>query len=461
MSDNPFDEPADKDRTVIRPIPGGFARRPEPPADGASRPTIRRAIEPEFRARPRAAPILDGPELPLVGATPLLAAASPLLNLMGRLRHLAGDPDPATLREQAMQELNRFDVAIQRLDLPRRDVRTAHYVLCASLDDVVMNTSWGRTGAWAQNSLVAMFHRNVVAGEGFFQVLEELRRDPSNHQELLALMYYCLSLGFQGRYRVLPRGISELEALREAVYEILKRLHPSAERGLSPRWPGEDAPYVPARATVPAWVIGAGVVTLLGVLFLVLSTLLGGGADVAMANAARSAPPMPTIQRPEAPRIVAPPPPPPPSPGPSAAAQMRKFLEPEIRQGLVSVTETATTTRVEIRSSGMFPSGSGTLKPGFVPLLQRIGDALNTEPGRVLVIGHTDNQPIRTVRFPSNFQLSVARAEAARDVIGQKMREPVRLTAEGRADLHPVASNDTAEGREANRRIEIVLRRQE
>ncbi len=450
MSDNPFDEPSDNERTVIRPMPGGAARRGGTPADPTPRPV----------AAPRGLS-LDGPELPLVGASPLLAAAAPLLHLMGRLRHVAGEPDPVALRELAMQELNRFDVAIQKLDLPRRDVRTAHYVLCASLDDVVMNTPWGRTGAWAQNSLVAMFHRNVVAGEGFFQVLEELRRDPSNHQELIALMYICLSLGFQGRYRTLPRGATDLETLREAVYDILKRLRPAVEHGLSPRWLGEDAPYAPARATVPAWVIGAGVATILAVLFLALSSLLGGGADIAMANAANSAPPMPKIQRPETPRIVAPRPPPPPPPGPSAAEQVRKFLEPEIRQGLVSVTETTTTTRVQIRSSGMFPSGSGTLQAAFVPLLERIGDALNTEPGRVMVIGHTDNQPIRTVRFPSNFQLSVARAEAARDVIGQKMREPARLTAEGRADLSPVASNDTAEGREANRRIEVVLRRQE
>jgi len=403
----------------------------------------------------------DGPDLPLVGATPLLAAASPLLHLMGRLRQVAGEPDPAALRDQAMRALDQFDTAIQRLDLPRRDVRTAHYVLCASLDDVVMNTPWGRTGAWAQNSLVAMFHRNVVAGEGFFQVLEELRRDPSNHQELLALMYVCLALGFQGRYRVLPRGANELESLREAVYEILKRLQPPAERGLSPRWQGEDAPYAPARAGVPTWVVGAGVLTILAGLFFLLSTLLGGGADVAFANAANSAPPMPRIQRPEAPRIVAPKPPPPAPPGPSAAEQVRKFLEPEIRQGLVTVTESATTTMVRIRSSGMFQSGSATLQAAFLPLLQRIGDALNTEPGRVLVIGHTDNQPIRTVRFPSNYQLSVARAEAARDVIGQKMKEPQRLFAEGKADLAPIASNDTAEGREANRRIEIVLQRQE
>jgi type VI secretion system protein ImpK len=128
---------------------------------------------------------------------------------------------------------------------------------------------------------------------------------------------------------------------------------------------------------------------------------------------------------------------------------------------LVTVTESATVTRVRIRASGMFQSGSATLEPGFLSLLSRIGEALNTEPGKVKAIGHTDNQPIKTVRFPSNYQLSVARAEAARDVVAKQMKEPQRISAEGRADFDPISPNDTAEGREANRRIEIVLQRQE
>jgi type VI secretion system protein ImpK len=78
----------------------------------------------------------------------------------------------------------------------------------------------------------------------------------------------------------------------------------------------------------------------------------------------------------------------------------------------------------------------------------------------VLVIGHSDNQPIRTVRFPSNFALSAARAEAARDAILRGLNDPARITFEGRADTEPVTSNATPEGREANRRIEVLLRRE-
>ena len=76
------------------------------------------------------------------------------------------------------------------------------------------------------------------------------------------------------------------------------------------------------------------------------------------------------------------------------------------------------------------------------------------------MVGYTDDQPIRTVAFPSNFQLSQARAQAAAAVIGAGA-DPGRLSAEGRADADPVASNDTPEGRERNRRIEVILRAKE
>ena len=90
-------------------------------------------------------------------------------------------------------------------------------------------------------------------------------------------------------------------------------------------------------------------------------------------------------------------------------------------------------------------------------MLDRIGVALQAEPGRVLVIGHTDNQPIRTARFPSNWQLSTARAETVARVVAAKLSDPARLRAEGHADNEPVAPNTTADGRQRNRRTDIVL----
>ena len=91
------------------------------------------------------------------------------------------------------------------------------------------------------------------------------------------------------------------------------------------------------------------------------------------------------------------------------------------------------------------------------PLIDRIGSALQEEPGRVLVVGHTDNQPIRTARFPSNWQLSTARAETVARVITAKLSDPSRVKAEGHADNDPLTSNATPEGRQQNRRTDIVV----
>ncbi|MEI7713121.1 MAG: OmpA family protein, partial [Rhodospirillales bacterium] len=96
----------------------------------------------------------------------------------------------------------------------------------------------------------------------------------------------------------------------------------------------------------------------------------------------------------------------------------------------------------------------------YIRLLERIGEALKAEKGPVQVTGYTDNQPIHTVQFPSNFHLSAARAEAARAVIVRALGDPARVKAEGRADADPIGSNATPEGRDENRRIEVVLRRQ-
>ncbi len=107
--------------------------------------------------------------------------------------------------------------------MPIDQLRPAHYALCASLDDVVLNTPWGSSGGWAARSLVSTFHQEVRSGERFFDLLAQLRQNPGTFLPVLELMYLCLSLGFQGRYRLSPRGPGELDRLREDLYTIIVR----------------------------------------------------------------------------------------------------------------------------------------------------------------------------------------------------------------------------------------------
>jgi type VI secretion system protein ImpK len=442
-SDNPFAEPNDSDRTVFIPAPGG--RRTAPALQAAPPPP----------PMPQAAAPSDGPDRILIGSNPLLAAASSLLALLARLRNTARAPDAGDLRERAVAELRHFEQQARDGGVAMEQLRPAHYALCASLDDVVLATPWGNESSWATRSLVSTFHQQVRSGEGFFAVLKQLIQAPGANLSVLELMYFCLSLGFQGQYRLSPRGPAELDRVREDLYALILRQRGARETGLSPHWQGVDAPYKPRRGEVPLWVAGAAGLAVLGAIFLWMTLGLNTASDNVM-ESLLAAPPtaMPQIAR----QSPVTPPPPPAEPG--ALDRLRAFLAPEIAAHLVSVVGTEAVPVVRISGTGMFASGSATLEPRFLGLLGRIGEALKTEPGHVTVAGYTDNQPIRTVRFPSNFQLSAARAAAASSVIGQSIDNAGRLTAEGRADADPLAPNNTLAGREMNRRIEVILHRQ-
>jgi type VI secretion system protein ImpK len=112
--------------------------------------------------------------------------------------------------------------------------------------------------------------------------------------------------------------------------------------------------------------------------------------------------------------------------------------------------------RLSINNSGLFDTGSAEVSDKFKDLIQRIGGALAAEKFRAVVIGYTDNVPIKTVQFPSNWHLSEARAKAVGDILASYAGADAILT-EGRADSDPIADNSTPEGREMNRRTEILV----
>ena len=155
--------------------------------------------------------------------------------------------------------------------------------------------------------------------------------------------------------------------------------------------------------------------------------------------------------------------PPPPAPVLTVTQleEVKGFLQDEIAAGIVTVFQDANTITVRIAGSGQFGSGSDQLQAAYLGPLENIASALNDQEGPVLIVGHSDNIPIRSSRFGSNMALSLARAESVMRTLAPQIEQPDRLTAEGRAAKDPIASNDTRDGRAQNRRIEIVLIRKE
>lgn len=464
MNDNPFSEPGDNDRTIIRGV-GGRAGQPPRPSGGGAAPAplqapvqapMQPAVESPF-PQPMAPPAAlagEGDELPRIGRSPLAAAAAPLLDLLGRLgtgSAAAGSAD--AVRDSAIRALKAFEADCRAAKVSDELLRASHYALCAAIDDTAMSIPWSQAGNWAGRSLSSTFHQDVRSGERFFDLLGGMQKEPGRYQPALEICYFCLALGFRGRYRLDPRGTAELDRVRESLYQLLLQLEGSKEPELSPRWKGVDAPYRGPDRGIPAWVPAVVALSLLA---------LGYVAAIGWVNAKGDDAQQRLMQLPpaKAPTIVreAPPTPPAAVPQPDAGlARLRTLLAPEIAEGVVALQGDAHSLMVRIMARGMFESGSADVQPRFVALLGRIGEGLKAEPGQVMVLGHTDNQPIRTVRFPSNFALSTARAESARTILAQAAGQPERYAFAGRADTEPLAPNDTAEGRERNRRIEVVL----
>ena len=141
-------------------------------------------------------------------------------------------------------------------------------------------------------------------------------------------------------------------------------------------------------------------------------------------------------------------------------AQLQAALHEQIKEGQISLERQAKKIIIRIQEKGSFPSGSASLDPGFNKVMDRISDVLATRPGKILVAGHTDNIPIRTGRFRSNWELSAARAVTVlHSLLRNKGIDEHRIVVEGLADTQPLESDDTPQGRAKNRRVELVIMR--
>jgi type VI secretion system protein ImpK len=424
VPDDPFAD-LGADRTVIMPMPGGRVApgRPGP-------------------AEPRATPAeqAEASEATAVGSglNPLLAAANRLLNVLPQLRSSVQHPNPTALRDSLAQGIRQFEAQARAAGVPTEKIVAARYALCTLIDETATSTPLGASGAWAHQGLLALFHGEVGGGEKFFQLLARLAENPQANIDLLELLYVCLEFGFEGRYRVTEGGQRQLEAIRQRLLMIIRKQRGEYERDLSPNWRGVSAASQRRLGWMPLWAVGAVSALLLVVIYVGFEWRLSRTSDKIAADIAAL-------------RVAAPVP-----PRPSAAPRLAAFLAEEIQRGLVKVDDNADRSVVTILGDGLFKPGEATIGTDDQWLLGRIGNALMRVPGQVDVIGHSDNIPIRTLRFPSNWELSKARAESVARLLAARIG-PARVRYDGRGDSEPVTPNDTPQNRAKNRRVEITL----
>jgi chemotaxis protein MotB len=134
-------------------------------------------------------------------------------------------------------------------------------------------------------------------------------------------------------------------------------------------------------------------------------------------------------------------------------------LKNEIEEGMIQIETQGTSIVIRIREKGSFPSGTASFDPAFLQVLTKLRDSMQGVEGTIAVAGHTDNIPIKTSLYRSNWDLSSARAvSVVHALLEEGNLEPQRFVVEGHGDAHPLVPNDTAENRSQNRRVEITIR---
>jgi len=430
MSD--IEDPFRQD-SVVRPRPGvGRRGGGAPPPSRASFATL------DGEPLPDAAGELLG-----AGLNPLVRAASSLLLLSVRLRHSVAAPEIAGLRRHAQDEIRRFEERARGGGVPNETVLAARYAVCAMLDEAVLATPWGSQSEWAQLSLLVIFHREAWGGEKFFDLLERLLLDPSRHIDLLELQYLCLVLGFGGKYRALNDGASQLHDIQRTVYGAIRKQRGPVPTDLSIHWKGHADRRNPLIGYVPWWVVGSAALAVLALTFVMYRSWLGSAAapvqtrlaQIGLEAFAAAAPAAPT----------------------PAGPTIKQLLAADEANGGLSVEENNGRTTVTLLAPALFASGSATTNPGLAPLLGRVASAFARVPGRVLVVGHTDDQPLHSLKFADNFELSRERARSVVQILQSAAGSAIAFDSSGAGSSQPryQPASDAA-NRARNRRVEMI-----
>jgi len=205
----------------------------------------------------------------------LVAAACDLLSEVVQLKHGNPHENLDALKQHLNTRLDQFETQAVHNGAEHSQVKAANYILCTVLDEAIVTAGWQKAGEWSRMSLLTTLHNEAFGGERFFKLLDQLSKNPVKHLRMLELMYLCLALGFEGKYRIIDRGTLELEDIRDALYRQIRLLRGDVPRDLSPHWEGLQDTRPDLVRIVPWWMVTLFTVVCLVVMYSGFAWVLG------------------------------------------------------------------------------------------------------------------------------------------------------------------------------------------
>ncbi len=163
---------------------------------------------------------------------PLLDAATPLFGLVIRARRMTDHDQIPQLYVRVRDEITVILEEIKQAGYDGPTQLAYSYCLCAFVDEAIMATQWGSHSIWAERSMLSVHHDETWGGEKFFTILSRMLLEPDKYQDMLELGYYCLGLGFRGKYGVQFDGAAQLQTIMRKLHETLRDMRGDPKEAL-------------------------------------------------------------------------------------------------------------------------------------------------------------------------------------------------------------------------------------
>ncbi|MCL9786780.1 type VI secretion system protein TssL, long form [Neisseria subflava] len=373
---------------------------------------------------------------------PLIEAAKPVFILANSMQQTTSQLSTDSLINKFSLLINNFEENAEKNGAKYDAIQAAKYCLCTFVDELAVRSGWADE-TWSKNSLLVSFYDETWGGERFFEIIQNLKQDSDKNIDLLEFMYLCLQFGYKGKYQVLNNGELEIDKIKRDLLALIHSKRPDQTVNLFKHNPIiTNNIQRKRRLAIPLWVVGVLGAVALGVGYFTMQWSLGDKFNTASIKVNSLKLPSAITKQQDAQNTV----------------RLRPLLENEIARKLVSVEDFQDRSTITILGDGLFESGSAQIQDQYYPVLAAVSQALDSVEGQIIVTGYTDNQPIQSLNFPSNWHLSQARADAVKEILLNYVKNGgTRIRSEGRGSTDPVAPNDTLENRAKNRRVEITL----
>lgn len=428
------------DKTIVKPRPGRKSLPQQKPQDNALSEQSNQTLA-DFHPKTsfKQSAILT------ISENELVDTAETFLSYSCQLRGLSSVKDITSIRLRVVELIKIYEQVLRQKHIPAKVIENARYCLCCFVDEIVMNQEWGEIGNWASASMLSTFHSETFGGEYFYIILDDSLKSPNENVDLIELMYLCLSLGFVGKMRIEQNGTEQIDTYKEKCFRVLKENKRKADLELSPNVSERIVKGNTLSESFPIWLILLFSGVLLSVIYMTFSYKINNYSSDVYKELNSLVPwtPENTAVKENLSR--------------DEAIQLQQLLQTEITMKFLEIEQLSDRVRIRIGAGVLFASGSTVPRTDFEPVLAKIARAIEGGEGKILITGHTDDTPIFTTRYPSNWHLSLARSTAIGNFLADNAALKGRIWPEGRGESEPLVMNDSEQNKAQNRRIEIDL----